>query len=172
MATDRETDRSHVPNDKQKQFLADFPDAREPFRQLEQKRAWWRRYWKRVALLSLAGTIAVAGLIVWAVLASTVGGIKASPPFQEAMRRATADPQVIASLGEPIRSGWMIGGSTMSNGSVSASELRIPLSGPKGRAVLHVAGTRPPGQPWQYQQLTAELPSGRKVDLLKQTRAE
>lgn len=158
--------------DKQKQFLEQFPQAHDAMIEFAQKRVWWRRYWRRVAVISLIGTVAVAALIVWALLASTVGGIRASAPFQEAMRRASSNPQLIASLGQPIRSGWMIGGSTMTNGSVSASELRIPVSGPKGRAVLHVAGTRPPGQPWQYQQLTADLPGGARVDLLKETRAE
>lgn len=158
--------------DKQRQFLDEFPQAHNAMIEFEQKRLWWRRYWKRVAVLSLLGTVVVAALMVWAVLATTVGGIRASAPFQEAMRRASSNPQLIASLGQPIQSGWMIGGSTMTNGSVSASELRIPLSGPKGRAVLHIAGTRPAGQPWQYQQLSADLPDGARVDLLKETRAE
>jgi len=127
------------------------------------QRSWWSRNWKWAlpvgCLLPLVlcggGAVVFFGLIYGVV----TGAIRSSDAYQEGMSRARSNPEVVAALGEPIESGWLISGSINVNGPSGNADVSIPISGPKGSGTLSIVGTRSAGR-WQYSTMEVEI-SGR-----------
>lgn len=122
------------------------------------------RYWFLPLLI-----LAAVGLLLGFVLgigSLVIGQLKSSPAYVEGMKRARANPETIAALGQPIEEGWLVMGRfEQSNEEVDVT-INAPLSGPKDTARLWVSGTTR-GEGWTYTQMSVHLESsGRKIDLL------
>ncbi len=129
------------------------------------RRGWWSRHWKW-AIPVLAGTLLL--LVVAAValfMAALLGTLKASDAYRIAVETAQRDPALIEAIGAPIEPGWFFSGNiaTRAGGSGEA-ELRIPLRGADGAAVLVVDGRRRNGR-WTYATLEAQVDGGDTIDL-------
>jgi hypothetical protein len=82
--------------------------------------------------------------------------MKSSDVYKEALREAAANDVVTQALGSPIEPGWLVlGNINISDGSGTA-DLKIPISGPKGKAVIHVVATKTDGK-WELTTLEVEL---------------
>ncbi len=133
------------------------------------RRSWWSRNWKWALPVGCLLPILVCGggfaVLFLAIFGAVSGAVKSSEPYQEAMSRARANPEVVAALGEPIEPGWMISGNISVSGPSGNVDVSIPISGPKGSGTLYVVGTRAAGR-WQYQTMDVEIP-GRagRIDL-------
>jgi len=55
-----------------------------------------------------------------------------------AMERARDDARVTNKLGTPLERGWFIGGSINVSNGTGHAEMRIPVSGPRGKGKLYV----------------------------------
>lgn len=99
-----------------------------------------------------------AGVFVLAIYGVVTGAIKNSDAYEQGMRLARANPEVVAALGEPIESGFWISGSINVNGPSGDVDVSIPISGPKGSGTLYVVGTQAAGQ-WRYSTMEVELPN-------------
>lgn len=122
------------------------------------------RYWFLPLLILTA-----AGLLLGFVLgigSLVIGQLKSSPAYVEGVKRARADPEVIAALGQPIEEGWLVMGSFEQSGQDISVKIKVPLSGPRGAAKLWVIGETQ-GQAWAYTYMRVHLEGGaRKIDLL------
>ena len=96
-------------------------------------------------------------IFVFAIFGTVSTAVRNSDAYQVGMAQARANPQVVAALGEPIESGWMIQGSINVNGQSGDVDVQIPISGPKGSGTLYVVGRRSAGR-WQYSTMAVEVP--------------
>lgn len=121
----------------------------------------WRWLLPLVALVLLG---AFAGLVGWG-LTSWGKAAHASVPMREALRRAGCSVEVVAALGEPLRSdrlphGNMSGGS---DGSRTVA-LAVGVHGPEGSGRLYVHGRRH-GDVWDYPVMYVLLDDEQTLDL-------
>jgi hypothetical protein len=128
---------------------------------------WWGRNWKWFVPVLAAVMLALFAAFIAAIFAFVFGMMKSSEPYQEALTRATADPQIIQALGEPIESGYFVQGNINTDGPTGEAALAIPLKGPKGAAKVYVEATRSAGQ-WDYKTLVVQIEGGnQRIDLLE-----
>jgi len=126
---------------------------------------WFERHWKL-----LVGILATLVLLFVLVLCTFVLGIFAifgrSESVAIAVAQAQKSPVLIEKVGQPIeRDFWITGNINTQNGSGEA-KLSIPVSGPKGKATLHVREEKQNGV-WTIQQLTATIDSdNNEINLL------
>jgi hypothetical protein len=133
------------------------------------QRSWWSRNWKWALPVGCLLPIVLCGggflVFFFLIYGAVTGSIKSSDAYAEGMARARANPEVVAALGEPIESGFLISGSINVNGSSGNVDVSIPISGPKGSGTLYVVGTRTAGR-WQYSRMEAEVPGrASRIDL-------
>ncbi|MEA2165177.1 MAG: hypothetical protein QOK37_3304 [Thermoanaerobaculia bacterium] len=112
------------------------------------------------------GTLTVLGVIFAVVLVVVVfGAMKKSDVYKEALSRAQNSPAVQAALGTPIEAGMMVSGSINVDSTGGHATLDFPISGPKGKGVVHAVATRT-GEKWEYTALTVKPENGALIDLL------
>jgi hypothetical protein len=100
---------------------------------------------------------------------NTIGALKSSDVYKEAVAKARADPTVRASLGDPITENWWVVGSLDNNSRKGA--LVLSLTGPKGMGIL-MAEVDKKGDKWDYTKLEVQIPNPQGgpptvIDLLK-----
>jgi hypothetical protein len=109
-------------------------------------------------------------IVVVVVFVIAVGGLAVftmakSEPYREALDRARHDPVVVEALGEPVEPGLLASGSVNVDGAGGAADLRIPVSGPRGKGTLFVSAARVAGR-WEYSAIVVELADGgRRIDV-------
>ena len=119
-------------------------------------KTWFDRNWKwLVTLLLILALLIVAGFIA-AVLFGVETLIKKSDPYQLAVRRATESPAVGEKLGNPIQIGWFVSGNINYSGSEANVNLRIPISGPRGRGHIGVVG-KEHAKRWTFETLEVDV---------------
>jgi hypothetical protein len=119
-------------------------------------------------LIILIGLLAVGAFVsmIALIVGGTIFSMRSSVPYQEALKRATADPRVVAVLGQPVKPSWMVNGSinVESPGSGHA-QLDFTLTGPKGDANVNVVATRV-RHVWYYNHITVTpKATGQPIDL-------
>jgi hypothetical protein len=116
--------------------------------------------------------VAVVGF--WVVLFGAIffwvfGIVRDSVPYKDAMASAQSDSRIIQHLGTPIEEGWLTSGSIRYNNASGDANLRIPLSGPKGSATLHLVAHRSAGR-WTFSTLECQFENSREwFSVLPQT---
>lgn len=112
-------------------------------------------------IVFVLGIIGVAGLVF-----GIFGVIKKSTVYSEARDRAAADPRVIAVLGQPIKTGFLVSGSINIHNRTGNANIGFPISGPKGAA--HVDGVATlEADRWSFTTLTVKPSDGATIDILK-----
>ena len=133
---------------------------------------WWSRNWKWFvptgcclgSLLGLVLAVAVFGFSIFAIFTGVSAALKGSEPYKVAVARAKADPKVATSLGNPLDEGFPMGSVNTNNGAGDV-DLKIPLSGPKGKGTIYVVGTKSGGI-WTYSKMSLTVDgSGETIDL-------
>jgi hypothetical protein len=113
--------------------------------------------------LGFAGACLIGLVVVGSAFFATTGLIRSSAAYQQAVAVASADPQVVAALGEPIQTGWFTSGSISENGDAGQASLSIPLRGPRASGVLHVAAHRAGGD-WVFDELYVTI-GGQDIEI-------
>ncbi|HEY6306502.1 MAG TPA: cytochrome c oxidase assembly factor Coa1 family protein [Candidatus Angelobacter sp.] len=115
--------------------------------------------------------VMVVLLFVGAIVFAIFGSLKSSTPYQHAIQVATHDPRVVASLGAPVKPGWLPGGSINVSGDSGNADLTISLEGAAHKGKLHVVAKKAEGE-WTYQTLAVRVEdSQERIDLLGQSSA-
>ncbi len=109
------------------------------------------------ALVLLVAFVAVIVIVVF-------GAMKRSDVYREALRRAQNDPAVTAALGTPIEAGFYVTGNVKLDSTGGHATLDFPISGPKGKGVVHAVATKS-GTGWDYSELTVTPASGPVIRL-------
>ena len=84
--------------------------------------------------------------------------------YGETMTVVRSSPEVDRQIGTPILTGWPVVERYISSkvGEVTA---RVPIHGPRGEATLQLRAKNRGGS-WEFQQLEAQVRSGRTIDLM------
>jgi hypothetical protein len=107
-------------------------------------------------LLAIFGTVAVT---------IVVGSFRSSDVYRQALAKAKESPQVRERLGEPIKPAWLISGQLNVSGSTGNANLSIPISGPRGRALIRAVAQK--NGVWRFSSLEVDLEGQPgKIDLL------
>lgn len=70
------------------------------------------------------------------------GMMKSSGGYKDALARVKASPEVVAALGEPIETGFFVGGSTNATPTENTADIKFSVSGPNGTANVHYKGSK------------------------------
>ncbi len=90
--------------------------------------------------------------------------MRSSGACQEAVARIASAPAIVQALGSPIETGWFVTG-TLDPGR--RAEMTIPVSGPRGRARIHVDASKTKGK-WNFTTLTVKLmATGEQIPLME-----
>ena len=134
------------------------------------KKSWFRRNWLWfVPSIGCLTIIIVFILGIGALLVGVTSMLSDSTPSMYALERASKNEYVLQVLGEPIEQKGMTTGSiNFSNGDGNA-DLRIPIRGPKGNAVLRVVAEKTDDE-WTYEKLYIIIKNtNEKINLLEKS---
>lgn len=134
-----------------------YPLHPEPLRN-----SWLERHplWKiPVGCLTLLLLLAAFG---FGLIAAITTSFRHSDVYKEAMARASANPQVRAQIGEPIKSTWPISGQLNVSGSTGNANFSIPISGPRGKGVIRAVAYK--SGVWRFTWLRVSI-EGQPADL-------
>jgi hypothetical protein len=130
-----------------------------------QKR-WLDRHplWKiPLGCLTLFLLLAVFVTVLFTVIMTS---FRSSDVYKEAMARAAASSEVRTEIGEPIRATWLISGHLNVSGSTGNADLSIPISGPRGKAVIRAVASKSEGV-WHFTVLQVNVEGHvESIDLL------
>ena len=115
-----------------------------------EQRSWFQRYWIWLVPVGCAGSVFMVFALVALVVFADFAGFKSSWPYTEAIKLARENPDVIEELGEPVRAGWLVGGSIDLSGSSGEAKLAIPIRGPQNSGTIHVMAKKSAGM-WQFE---------------------
>jgi hypothetical protein len=119
--------------------------------------------------VALGCGLALAGLVAFVVVIAIVviGSMRSSTPYKEAVARAQHDARVTQVLGTPIEPGLWTGGNINIQNESGNADINIPISGPRGKASIHVVATKEGGR-WSYSRMVVTPEQGEVIDLLAQ----
>lgn len=109
--------------------------------------------------------VVLAAAAALAIVIFVFGAIKRSDAYTGALSRVQGNQRVVAVLGEPISAGfWVTGSMNLNNGKGNA-DFSFPVSGPKGKAKVHVVASTE-GDKWEYATLDVTPDSGPSINAL------
>ena len=130
------------------------------------RRNWWERNWKWFVPTGCLTLILLFVLFVGALVSLAMGAMKSSDVYRQAVAKARANPTVVEKLGTPLAEGYFVSGNINVQNDSGNADLQIPISGPKGKAVIHAVATKSAGK-WEYSRLTVSIEGQPAVDLLE-----
>ncbi|MBT8372584.1 MAG: hypothetical protein HKO68_15160 [Desulfobacterales bacterium] len=127
---------------------------------------WWNRNWKWFIPVSCFGALVMLVGFGALIVNIVFGFMKSSETYKQAVAEAKMNSSVIEVLGSPIKEGLIITGNININGSSGEADLAIPISGPKGEAIIFAVATKSAGK-WTFSMLEVAIKaSGERIDLL------
>ncbi len=116
-------------------------------------------------LLAVMSSIAI-GLFVFSTMLN-------SDAVNGAMARVNASSEVRQHLGTPVEKSWYLTGSIHTSTGGGSADISLPVSGPKGKATVHLMARHDAGGPWVYTRLVVTVSGTEKsIDLLQPPPAE
>ncbi|MGE8279123.1 MAG: cytochrome c oxidase assembly factor Coa1 family protein [Stenotrophomonas sp.] len=129
-------------------------------------RNWFQRNLKWVLPLAVVVMLGGWGLASWSGFRQMSAPLKSSEPYQQALARARAAPEVQAALGQPIEEASFVFGNIGRFADVSQASMLIRISGPHGKAGINLEASRSGNAAWQFDKLSITLPGRHeKLDL-------
>ena len=114
--------------------------------------SWWHRHrTPLIAVSVVAVVLAISGFLML-VLSLTVGLMRSSGAYQQAVAAARADETVTRTLGTPIEEGFFVAGEIQLTSHSGYANLSIPISGPDGEATIYVEAEKS-GDAWSFRAL-------------------
>ncbi len=112
--------------------------------------------------------LVIAAVVLFATLFFIViYALNSSDAADEAVKRATATPEVKAALGEPLTRGWITTGNSNQDGNRRTASLTVPLVGPKASGSLHLEGHAEGSRQWEFSVIRVDVDgTHQSIDLL------
>ena len=111
------------------------------------RRGWFRRNWRWFVPTAVLVPILICAGVCAGFFGVVVAALKSSEPYQTALKRVQADPQVIERLGQPIRdASWVPSGSVNIRNGGGNANLMFKVAGPKGSASVRTEARRIQGK--------------------------
>ena len=127
--------------------------------------SWWSRNWKWFVPAGCLTLIVLFCLFMALIFTVVMGSMKSSDAYKQAVAKARANSTVVEKLGTPIAEGYFVSGNINVQNDSGNADLQIPISGPKGKAVIHAVATKSAGK-WEYSRLTVSIEGQQELDLL------
>ncbi len=126
---------------------------------------WWSRNWKWFVPTGCLTLILLFGLFIALIFSVVMASMKSSDAYKQAVARARANPTVVEKLGTPIAEGYFVSGNINVQNDSGNADFQIPISGPKGKAVIYAVAIKSAGK-WEYSHLTIAIEDQPDLDLL------
>ncbi len=143
------------------------PDYKEAFdNELIERPSWWKRNWKWVVPVGGCLTLTILFfMMVGGLIFGITSAMEESQPYEYALEKINQDKKMIELLGSPIEKDGMVQGNFNWTNGKKGADMRIPIAGPKGAAILYVKA-RGEGDEWVYDEIRVEMNEGQSSDLL------
>lgn len=128
--------------------------------------SWWSRNWKWFVPAGCLTLTLLFCLFIGLIFTIVMGSMKSSDAYKQAVAKARANPTIVEKLGTPIAEGYFVTGNINVQNDSGNADLQIPISGPKGKAVIHAVASKSAGK-WEYSRLTVTIEGQPELDLLE-----
>lgn len=129
-------------------------------------RNWWSRNWKWFVPTGCLTILALAATFIGVIVVIAFSAIKSTDVYRQALARAQNDSRVVEALGTPVESGMFPSGSTNVSGGSGNADISIPVSGPKGSAMVYAVAEKFAGR-WIFSKLVVRVANNdHEIDLL------
>lgn len=143
----------------------DSPQTSSP--EPQAPRSWPSRNAKWLVPLLVVFVLFMVVISCAGVVMMLVHMIKSSEPHRMGMDRVLNSPVALEVLGEPIDESALIRGNLSMTDDTGSASLQVPVTGPKGRAMVYIEATRTGGV-WALDELRLEVEdSAARYDLLE-----
>lgn len=134
-----------------------------------QQKNWFKRNWLWfVPTMGCLTLIVLFFLGIGSLFLGITSMISESEPAQYALEKANENPIVIEALGEPVIKDGIISGSINFSNDDGDADIRVPISGPKGTAIIRVVAEKY-SDAWSYEKLFVVLKdSDKRINLLQE----
>jgi hypothetical protein len=114
----------------------------------------------------------LVGMFVGLLMMVITTSFRSSDVYKQAVALASANEQVHAQIGDPIKADWLISGELKVSNDSGKANLSIPISGSRGRGTIRAVASKSGGV-WRFSCLRVIVGGHRSViDLLSVTPAE
>ena len=137
-----------------------YPLVPEPM-----KKSWLERNARWKIPLGCLTLLVLMGVFAAVLLTLFTATFRHSDVYKEAVNLATRNARVRDLIGEPIKPAWFISGQINTNGGAGHADLSIPISGPRGKAVIRAVADKNRVWRFSYLQVIVEGQS-ENIDLL------
>jgi len=131
-----------------------------------QQPGWFARNWKWLLPVGCLVPLLCCGTFGAVTYLGVSKVIEGSVAFKTGLDKASANPDVIAALGSPLKTGLGVTGSINETNGNGVADFSMPIEGPKGKGTLVVKG-RGTGNTWTYERLEVQV-GGKTIDLMAQ----
>ena len=100
--------------------------------------------------------VVLLGGFVATIFAIVSLSFRKSEVFQQAIARAEKSPQIAARIGTPLHPDWLPQGHIEVSGSTGTAQMEIPVTGPRGKAVISLDAQKVAGI-WQFRKLEIQF---------------
>jgi hypothetical protein len=138
-----------------------YPPSQPGMPQQKSSKKWWFLGCGGCLGLILLGMLGFGAIFYVAMTA-----IKKSDAYAEAAKRAKASPALQEAIGTPMEEQfWATGGIQSDLNGSGTADFIIPLTGPKGTAVVTVKASKAAGSgTWEYSVMEAIVATGPKAE--------
>jgi hypothetical protein len=119
-------------------------------------RSWLERNWKWAVPVLVVSCLLLFTLFVGGLFWAATSMMRASYPYQLAIKRATDSPAVAAKIGTPWQVGWLVSGNVNFNGPEGNASISIPVSGPNGKGDIIVVAKKHANH-WIFETLEVDV---------------
>ncbi|NER14511.1 hypothetical protein GWK08_13740 [Leptobacterium flavescens] len=132
------------------------------------KESWFKRNWKWVVPLGGCLTLIILFFVfIGSIFFGVTSMLKESTPYTDAFTALNTNVQVEEVIGHPVETNGLMQGNLSLNNNDGTVNLRQPVKGPKGEAVLIVVGEKTDGE-WSYETMHLLIEgTDEKIDLLE-----
>ena len=130
------------------------------------RKNWWERNWKWFVPTGCLTLILLFCLFIGLIFTVVMGSMKSSDAYKQAVAKARANPTVVARLGAPIAEGYWVSGNINVQNDSGNADLLIPISGPRGKAVVHAVASKSAGK-WEFSRLSVVIEGDAELNLLE-----
>lgn len=120
------------------------------------KPSWWQRNWKWAAPAGCLGPVLFFAGLGFLIYSLVFGAMTSSWAYNNAVRLAESNVEVLRNLGEPLEIGWFVSGEISVSDSSGDAELAIPIEGPLGSGTLYVVALKEAGR-WHLEVAEVEV---------------
>jgi hypothetical protein len=121
--------------------------------------SWWSRNWIWFIPVTVIGLFVMCAGCFGGIFYFAITAIKASTPYKDALAYVSADAEVAAALGTPIKADWWAFGSVSEGSSGGRAELIFGVSGPNGSGVVEALSEKQGGA-WVFKHMSVQPTTG------------